>query len=387
MIEYLDYCQTDAQREAIKALHECGSQRKAAKALGVSKNAVTQRLDAVKAHAAKRGYSPEHGLNRPQPDGYALKGSSALVDERSGETVLQWYKTDRDKERQVELVREMVEEMSQSIPPRKKIKPPTKCVDNLMTVYPMGDPHFGLYCWAAEVGNDFDLKIARQDLCNAVRYLVQQSPPSRRGVLVNLGDFFHADNFEGTTAASGHILDMDSRMPKMVNEGVLALKTCLDEMLRKHEIVEIVNAPGNHDPILGHVLSIMFGHWLANDDRVVVHDKPTWRHYIEHGKVLLGITHGDKTKDAALMGIMATEQPEAWGRTKHRVYMRGHHHHDSRQEYNGGVVEQFRTLAAGDAYAVGHGYLSGRDMKCIVYDREYGEVARWTCGIDILRGS
>jgi len=31
--------------------------------------------------------------------------------------------------------------------------------------------------------------------------------------------------------------------------------------------------------------------------------------------------------------------------------------------------------------------LSGRDMKCIVYDKEYGEVARWTCGIDILRGS
>jgi hypothetical protein len=48
-------------------------------------------------------------------------------------------------------------------------------------------------------------------------------------------------------------------------------------------------------------------------------------------------------------------------------------------------VEQMRTLAPGDAYAVGGGYLSGRDMKCIVMHSEFGEQMRLTCGIDVLR--
>jgi hypothetical protein len=82
---------------------------------------------------------------------------------------------------------------------------------------------------------------------------------------------------------------------------------------------------------------------------------------------------------------MATEKPEEWGATKHRVFFRGHHHHDNRVEYNGCIVEQMRTLAPGDAYAVGGGYLSGRDMKCIVMHSEFGEQMRLTCGIDVLR--
>ena len=49
------------------------------------------------------------------------------------------------------------------------------------------------------------------------------------------------------------------------------------------------------------------------------------------------------------------------------------------------IVEQVRTLAANDAYAAGGGYLSGRDMKLIVMHSEHGEVARTTCGIDMLR--
>ena len=54
-------------------------------------------------------------------------------------------------------------------------------------------------------------------------------------------------------------------------------------------------------------------------------------------------------------------------------------------EFNGCQVEQFRTLAAGDAYAVSNGFLAGRDMKCIVMHSEYGEVGRNICSIDMLR--
>ena len=156
-------------------------------------------------------------------------------------------------------------------------------------------------------------------------------------------------------------------------------------MREKHEIVELVNAPGNHDEVFAHFLNVMFRALYENEPRVVIHDAPATRHYLTHGKCLIGVVHGHQTKDRDLPGIMATERPEEWGKTKHRVFFRGHHHHDNRVEYNGCIVEQMRTLAPGDAYAAGGGYLSGRDMKCIVMHSEFGEQMRLTCGIDVLR--
>jgi hypothetical protein len=157
-------------------------------------------------------------------------------------------------------------------------------------------------------------------------------------------------------------------------------------MREKHEIVELINAPGNHDETFAHFLNVLFRNLYANENRVIVHDAPTTRHYLQHGKCLIGVVHGHQTKDRDLPGIMATEKPEEWGATRHRVFFRGHHHHDNRVEYNGCIVEQMRTLAR-DAYAVGGGYLSGRDMKCIVMHSEFGEQMRLTCGIDVLRST
>ena len=255
----------------------------------------------------------------------------------------------------------------------------------LMNVIPWGDPHFGLHCWGEETGEDFDLKIAKRDLCGAVDYLVRQAPPAPRCVLVNLGDFYHAENLRGQTERSGHPLDMDTRMQKIIRVGVAAIRQAIDTALSRHETVEIINAVGNHDGVLAMALSVMIDNIYQDEPRVIVHSQPTKRHYLLHDRCLLGVVHGDTTKDSDLLGIMATEKPEWWGQTKHRVFMRGHHHQDRVQEFNGGKVEQYRTLTPGDAYAVGAGFLSGRDMKLITYHGQFGEVARITCGIDLLR--
>lgn len=87
-------------------------------------------------------------------------------------------KTSIDKEQQEEQIHEMVESLKADLPKYKPVTP-NKSVYNaeIMPIIPMGDPHFGLYCWAEEVGNDFDLDIAKKDLCNAVQYLVNQAAP------------------------------------------------------------------------------------------------------------------------------------------------------------------------------------------------------------------
>ena len=50
----------------------------------------------------------------------------------------------------------------------------------------------------------------------------------------------------------------------------------------------------------------------------------------------------------------------------------------------GVTCESFRTLAAKDAYAAGHGYRAGRDMRCIVHHREHGEVERHRCDVGMI---
>ena len=377
---------TDRQWALLEAVEKHGSDRAASKAVGVHRSLIYTARKAVMAKAAQHGYAPDHDFVNPLPDGFKVGKITTLRDMQTGEAKIQWQQAIPDKERQEELIREAVAAMCEDLP-RLPAKPKPDLTYNtaLMNVIPWGDPHFGLHCWAEEVGEDFDIKIARRDLCAAVDYLISQAPPAPRCVLVNLGDFFHADNLQGMTSRSGNILDMDTRLPKVIRVGVAAMRQAIESALSRHEVVEVINAIGNHDDVLSMALSIMLANIYEAEPRVVIHDAPTRRHYLLHGKVLIGVTHGDQTKDQDLPGIMATERPEWWGRTKHRYFYRGHHHQDKLNEYAGCKVEQFRTLAAGDAYAVGHGYLSGRDMKLLTMHSKYGEVGRTTCSIDLLR--
>ncbi len=377
---------TDKQWQYLLALQEYGSDRKAAAAVGVGKTSIVRARTAVALKAAKAGYSPEHDMVHRSAPGFAVKGTSTLYDE-DGVVRSQWVKTDRDKEQQEAAMVAVLEGMAADLPklpPRPA--PKQKYNDQLMSVIPFGDPHFGMYAWAEEAGEDFDADIAKRDLCAAVDYLVSQSPSSRRCVILNLGDFFHADNTAGMTARSGNVLDMDTRLPRVIRIGVSAIRQAIESALTKHEVVEVICAIGNHDEVLSMALAIMLANVYENEPRVIIHDQPTPRHYIEHGKVLIGVTHGDRTKDRDLPGIMATEKPEAWGRTKQRYFYRGHLHHDTVETFNGCVVEQFSTLAPNDAWHNAGGYLTDRNMKLIVHHKDYGEVARSVCSIAMLRG-
>lgn len=361
-------------KQAVDALAQAGNVTEAAKSLGLPRATFVNRLQRAES------------LGLKAPEGYRIKGTSTLYDVTTGEAKLQWVKTTEDQAQQEAKIQGMVDGFRAELPQFKRVaKPEIKTASHLLNLIPMGDPHFGLLCWAKEVGDAFNLKIASEDMCAAVNNLVSSAPPADRCVIANMGDFFHVDNLEGLTPASRHSLDVDSRLPKIMEVGILALRQAITTALTRHKVVEVINCRANHDPVLGLALSVFLAHVYENEPRVIIHSEPTFRHYVRHGKVLLGFVHGDKTKDRDLPGVMATERAEDWGQTKHRYFFRGHHHHLETTEYNGCIVEQVRTLAPSDAYSNGAGFLSGRDMKLISYHAESGERKRITCGIDLLR--
>jgi hypothetical protein len=241
----------------------------------------------------------------------------------------------------------------------------------------MGDPHIGMYAWVGETGEDFDCDIAEKNLRKAVAYLVDKAPPSETAIILNLGDFFHGDNTSNTTTR-GTAVDIDSRWGRVYDIGMTLMIDCVNLALEKHKKVIVRNNPGNHDKHTGQALSVAMRHIFKNNPRVEIAEPSNPFFIYEFGNNLLFSTHGDGLKPKQAQGFISNAYAEMWGRTEHRLALFGHFHHEDRKEDAGLVVEIFNTLASSDAWHHASGYRSKRNMKCLVLDREDGEIERYT---------
>lgn len=376
---------TPKQAEIIDAILSEGSQRKAATKLGCSKNNVDQAIVALKKKAALAGYSPDHGMNHPAPQPFSVKGVSTLYGP-DGDVKAQWVKTKLNESQAEEAIKEFVNYLvteARGLSPL--VKQPKASLDDLLAIYPFGDPHIGMYAWAQESGDDFDLVEAERLTLGAVDALVDAAPPAKTAILLPLGDVFHANDQSNVTPGHKHQLDVDSRYPKVIGVGIKTFRHAVLRALEKHEKVIVRIEPGNHDPQAKWALAFALDAYFENNPRVEIDLSPAKFWFYKFGKVLIGSTHGDTARHEALPGIMAADRPEDWGLTKHRYWYTGHVHHISVKEFPGVVCESFRTLAAKDAYAAGHGYRAGRDMRCIVHHKDHGEIGRHICDASMIK--
>ena len=313
----------------------------------------------------------------PVPYGHRVKGVSTYVN-KDGNTRGQWIKTTSPDPTPEEVLEAVLATLPATIPtyaaPTAASAGPFE--SDLMAVYPMGDPHVGMLAWAPESGADWDLHIAEQSMAAAVSDLVERGPRTKVAMLINLGDYFHADNAQDKTTKGDHTLDVDGRAPKIMEAGMRIFLHAIACLLRHHESVIVDSQRGNHDGHTALMLRVALKHIFRDEPRVTVICDPAVRHYHRFGKVLIGTVHGDTNKLTDLESIMAAERPEDWGETDHRYWYVGHVHHSQIKEFRGCTVETFRTLAAKDSWHAAQGYTSGRDMRRLVLHREWGEVGR-----------
>lgn len=300
-----------------------------------------------------------------------------------GETKLQWVKRDKGRPDPAQWA-EIVREVFADTPRVPKVKAPAAVARELLTAYMIGDHHVAMYAWGEETGADYDMAAAERLLVASAEHLVGVAPASEVGLIVNVGDFFHVDGLRPETSRNRNALDVDTRYAAMIRAGVRMLRAFVDCALAKHKRVRVVNAAGNHDDVGALWLSLALALLYEKNPRVEVETSPAKFAFYQHGKVLLGVTHGDTVKLPELAGVMASDRPELWGATAHRYWLTGHIHQRRVLELPGCVVESFRTLAARDAWAAAAGYRSGRDMTAIVYHAEHGEVGRHRFDVGML---
>jgi UDP-2,3-diacylglucosamine pyrophosphatase LpxH len=289
---------------------------------------------------------------------------------------MQWVKTSEDAEAQQRIFEAAARAMAETLPQLPRRKATGKYRADLLTAYPIGDPHFGMYSWAEETGDDWDLSIAERVHCAAMASLVEAAPASEQALVVNLGDALHYDSMAAVTPRSGHNLDADGRYQKMAAVAVKVIRQCIESALTKHKRVHVINAVGNHDETGALWLNIALQQTYAREPRVTFEQSPSVFAYYRWGRCLVGVHHGHSCKPDKLPGVMATDRARDWGETDHRYWWMGHVHHQSLREFPGVSVESFGTLAGKDAYAAAGGWRSRRDMQAIILHREHGEVAR-----------
>ena len=336
----------------------------------------------VKAEWAK---TRVHGADSPPvaiPEGHLVK-STSVMQRGDGTTSVQWTKYAADeKAREDAMHAAWARHAAQYAGLAGTSPPPTHATTDLLcTVYPLGDPHVGMLAWGPETGTHYDLTIATRELMACMRELVESAPASERAIIVNLGDFLHAQDDANMTPGHGNKLDVDGRFAKVLDAGHALLRGMVDAALAKHRHVTVRNLPGNHDPRVAAELAMWLRAVYEKEPRVTVADAFRSHQYDEFGANLLGWHHGDRTPGKELPAIMAVDQCEAWGRTRFHVWHTGHVHHESAKEYPGCDVESHGILPPGDAWHAGR-YRSRRRMSAITIHREFGEIARASVGIE-----
>ena len=202
-----------------------------------------------------------------------------------------------------------------------------KIVENNMLEISLFDLHIGKLGWAGEVGENFDVKIARARFLDAIIGLLKRAKGFQYSKIVfPIGnDFFNSDNQFNTTT-KGTEQDEDLRWQKTWDMGTELIVDAIMLLKATGVPVEVPVVPGNHDQERSKYLGSFIDAWFRLDDQVTVDNSAKTRKYIEHGEVMLGYTHGNEEKENSLPMLMATEEKEMWGRTTFHEWHLGHFH-------------------------------------------------------------
>ena len=369
------FANTDRQREFLEIYKETGSVRGIASRLGIDRKTAWRSIQSIKKRAAMAGHSPSHDMIHTVPDGYVVKGVSTYYD-KDGIAAGQWVKSSLKHEALLEALREAVDALKEEIEPVDAVSAPDMTVAALCNLYTFTDYHLGMLAWHEEGGADWDLAIAEKTLLNAYAYMISNAPRASHGIINIQGDFLHTDGKTPVTPAHGHILDADSRYPKIRRAAIRIIREMVRMALGQHDTLHLVIAEGNHDEEGTGWLSDMMAVLYDNEPRLTVDNSALPFYCHQWGKVMLGIHHGHKVKNENLPLLFAAQFPEIWGQTKRREIHCGHRHHRDEKEYNGVTVVQHPTLAARDAYAARGGWIADRAAWAITYHQEYGPVGR-----------
>jgi len=239
------------------------------------------------------------------------------------------------------------------------------------------DLHAGKLAWGVETaGPNYDVKIAEAVFHNALETILERvSSYKFDQILFIIGnDMLNSDDIEGRTTA-GTYVSTDARYHKTF----AAVRTMIITTINKLKLiapVKVIPVYGNHDRLSAWHLGDSVEMYFTNDPKVTVDNRPRARKYHSFGKVMLMWTHGDKGKKSDYPLLMATEEPEMFGKTYHRECHTGHTHMTKLDEQHGVRVRVLPALCPADDWHSQNGFVGNkRSAEGYVWDEEEGLIS------------
>ena len=378
MAKLEDYAKTERQREVVKVWESCDRHSgKAAQILGITHATVRNIVTTVKGAAAAAGFSDAWDATEHVPEGEMVIGRSLFLEDDSGNKA--WLKTRRKLEtaEKEQALKAFVEQLNSQVIQAKKTRKPSakgKSKDLLPSII-IGDAHIGMRAEASETRDrDFNSQVASAELLGAIDYLVDAAPACEEAMLINVGDFMHANSHKNTTANLTP-LDVDQRIESVMRIAADTMIHAITRTLEKHSKVSVVMARGNHDSDTAIAIAMVLGYRYAKEPRVTILEPQGFHTYTTFGKNLIAVTHGDKAPSRRLADVLP--RLSVWSKTSHRYWILGHFHSKLAEQFdNSVVIERFGTLAPSDSWHASKFYKSPSIMNQIVYRRSGGIAIR-----------
>ena len=369
----------DTERQAIvcQAVIYNGSNNKAASALGIGRRTVDKIMKRLEANAASRAVAPHKSVNRETMEGFEAKRVSTAYKE-DGTVALQWVIQEPEKRSMKQKLDAMLEGMKDDLSDFKKpTKAPKKNNADYLAMYMIGDHHYGMLADSETKvdDDDWDVKIATKILVESTDRLANRVGNAEVGVLLNVGDFFHADSSANTTT-KGTPVDVDTRIGKTFKLAGRLFQVLIDKMLETHKEVVVINVRGNHDSDMACHLSSCLELLYSKEKRVnVLQNYSKFIHYQWHNNLFV-FHHGDRMKHEQILQVVIKNLDDQWSQSKNRYCHLGHIHHHTAREVGSMHFEHWGSLTATDQWHSDSGYGSERSMTAVVYHKDHGEDSR-----------
>lgn len=273
-------------------------------------------------------------------------------------------------------VLERIRTAFEGMAPAEPVAAPDAVNADLCTVYPVMDMHLGMQAWGRETGDqDYDLKLACQDVRHAFTKVLALVPDAKEAVLILGGDTLHADDDRAETPQHKHKLDVDGRQFKVIEAAITILAETVERLLAKHSIVTIRVLRGNHDMHSHMVLTFALAERYRNEPRITVDKDPRDLFMKQWGRSAIFAHHGDRGKPDR-MALYISDICPFWSETRHRHYFVGHVHHDNAKDIGPLRYESLRAFCPPDSYAAGMGFGPRRALQAVTFHRNDGPVLR-----------
>jgi len=373
----LEFAKSESQTRALEAVIKHGSNTKAADALGINRRGLDKTIKRIEGYAAAKGVAPHRSLVHQTAEGFDAKRVSTAYKE-DGSVALQWVIQEPQKQSMKQRLDLMIEGVKEDLDGfKRKTSTPVEVSDDYLAMYMIGDHHFGMLGDSESKvdDDDWDIKIATEILIDATDRLANRVGNASTGVLLNVGDFFHADSSFNTTT-KGTPVDVDTRIGKTFKLAGRLFNILIDKMLQTHEKVVVVNVRGNHDYDMACHLSSCLELLYSKEPRVeIVQNYSKFISYQWHNNLFV-FHHGDRIKHEQILQTVIKNLDDEWAESKNRYCHLGHIHHHTAREVGSMHFEHWGSLTATDQWHSDSGYGAERSMTAVVYHKDSGEDSR-----------